>query len=166
MKPKILITGALIGIGTIGAITDVHALNICMKKGSYVGVLKKSINGTNPTSDSTKKTWSATFDYTNVNGIPEKKITGTAACNEVNGTIGAALPSLKTTAADEGTHCWCMMFPVPEYNTYTGITSWYVLLKDDYATIADCADNCAANCASSVANNTNNFRAALFDAIQ
>ena len=73
MKPKILITGALIGIGTVGAISDANALNICMKKGGYVGVLKKSINGTNPTSDSTKKIWSATFDYTTLTAFLKKR---------------------------------------------------------------------------------------------
>jgi len=152
-------------IGGLAVIGTANALNICIKKGSYVGVLKKSINGTNIVSDATKKIWGATYDYTSVNGNSAKKITGIAACNDVAGTVGVATTNLKTYATDEGANCWCMMWPVSDYGTYTGITSWWVLhsvMADD----ATCAADCAAACGNSVANNTNGFRDAIFDAVK
>ena len=159
---KNIIVGIAIGISVMGS---VHALNICMKKGSAVLVLKKSINGTNPTYDATKKIWKATYDYTSVDGNANKLITGIAACNDVSGTVNTATTNLQTTQNDVGSNCWCMMWPVSEYGTYTGITSWWVM-HSSFVDATACASGCAAACANSMANNTNGFRSAVFDSVK
>ena len=61
-------------------ITTSYAITICAKTGTYVGVLRKNVNGTvaNVTNTLTKKQWAVTYNY--------KTITGYAACNEISGT--------------------------------------------------------------------------------
>lgn len=153
-----------IAIGSFIAI-NAFALNICMKTGSYVGVLKKSINGTNVVYDATKKIWGATYDYSSVDGNSSKKITGIAACNDVSGTVNTATTNLRTTQNDVGSNCWCMMWPVSEYGTYTGITSWWVM-QGAFADADLCASGCAAACGNAMANNTNGFRNAVFESVK
>ena len=161
---KIKIPILCIVIGSSIAING-YALNICMKTGSYVGVLKKSINGTNVVYDANKKIWGATYDYTAVNGNANKLITGIAACNDVSGTVNTATTNLVTTQNDVGSNCWCMMWPVSEYGTYMGITSWWVM-HSSFVDATACASGCAAACANSMANNTNGFRSAVFDSVK
>lgn len=152
-----------------------HAEQVCVKDGTYIGLLKKNTNVSSNddiTYSSANKEWKISFDY--------KTITGIASCrdNPNNKTFGTKDESLSGTTAPTGQHCWCKMEPVANYNHYTGIASFWVYLKN-YSSNTDCADDngCAKTCAYAIAynydsnmaalaqNNTNGFRHKFFDTI-
>ena len=146
------------------ALTNVYAYTICGKNNTYVGVVRKNVNGTvlNVTNNASKKQWAVEYDY--------KTITGYAACNEITGTAGAPKTNLYTTAADAGQYCWCEMWPIYDdsdatnYHYETGLTSWWVYLSD-FSNASSCASGCASACANAMANDTNGFRSAVFEAV-
>lgn len=141
-----------------------YAYTICAKKGTYVGVLRKNVDGTvaDVTNTSTKKQWSVEYEY--------KTITGYAACNEISGTANTAKTNLITNAIDAGQYCWCKMWPIYDdddttnYHYESGITSYWVFLAD-YSTASSCASSCTSACANAMANNTNGFRSAVFESV-
>ena len=133
-----------------------HAFTTCLRNNSYFQVFKKNTNatvtpGTNPTVDSTNKTWKVVFDYIT--------ITGYASCNEISGTTATPKTNLVTGASDTGTHCWCEMWPVEAYGFEGGPTSYWIYLQS-YANASTCASDCTSDCASAVASNTT-FRSAV-----
>ena len=142
------------------------ALTICAHTNTYVAVLKKSIDGKSYSADSSNKIWNVVFDYTTVDGNSDKVLTGMAACNGVSSTVNTALTNLYTTPSDIGTNCWCKIYPITEYGLSTGLASYWVLFKDDYLTDEACAESCTEACALAIKNNTNGFRAAVFDSIK
>ena len=149
------------GLPTYGA-------NVCAKTGTYIGVLKKDVNGTVSATDMTTKSWKILFDYDGDN-VNEKMITGLASCNGITGTFGIPVTNLYTDASDVGTYCWCKMEPVITYYTAenkrpTGITSYWTFLQT-FNSETDCASDCTSECADAVANNTSDFRYKLFEAI-
>lgn len=161
---KILTSIMIVIIG----ITSSYAYTICAKNNTYVGVLRKNVNGT--VSDVTngevngnqKKQWKVTYDY--------KTITGYAACNEIAGdSVGAPKTNLYTNAGDEGQYCWCEMWPIYDedlsstYDYETGITSYWVYFND-YTTPESCASSCTSACANAMATNQT-FRSAVFEAV-
>ena len=141
-----------------------YAYTICAKTDTYVGVLRKNVNGTvaDVTNTSTKKQWAVEYNY--------KTITGYAACNEISGTVNTPQTNLYTNAIDAGQYCWCEMWPIYDdddttnYHYETGITSYWVFLAD-YSTAASCASSCTSACANAMANNTNGFRSAVFESV-
>ena len=162
MNPKVLITGAIIGVCAIG---NAIALNVCAHSNTKVLVLNKTINGKSTTYDTANKVWKVTFDYTSVNGNTDKEISGMTACNDISGTIGNARTNLVTDANDVGSQCWCKMEPVADYNLYTGLTSYWVLYNT-YTDAATCASDCTADCANAFSANTDGFRMSIFNAIK
>lgn len=148
---------------SILCITTSYGYTICAKSGTYVGVVRKGVNGTvaNVTNTSTKKQWVVEYDY--------KTITGYAACNEISGTANTPQTNLYTSAGDAGQYCWCEMWPIYDdddttnYHYETGITSYWVYLND-YSTPASCASSCTSACASAMATNQT-FRSAVFEAV-
>ena len=143
----------------IMVVTTSYAYTICAKNNTYVGVLRKSVDGsvtlvTNTTTPNIRKQWKTTFDYAGV----DKVITGYAACNEVSGSFGTPVTNLYTNAGDAGQYCWCQMWPIRDtadlnnYDYETGITSYWVFLKDA-GTAESCASNCTSNCANAMAYN-------------
>jgi len=144
--------------------TSSYGYTICAKKGTYVGVLRKNVNGTvsNVTNTNSKKQWAVVYNY--------KAITGYASCNEIVGTsVGAPQTNLYTTALDTGQYCWCQMWPIYDdddttnYHYETGITSYWVYFND-YTTAADCAMGCTTACANAMAT-SQSFRSAVFEAV-
>jgi len=158
-----------------------YGANVCAKTNTYIGVLRKDLNGTYldsgnlPMIDNTIKAWRTDFDYDN-DSIKEKTITGLASCNGITNTFGTAVTNLYTDATDSGTNCWCKMEPVRVAGAYsdkrlTGITSYWTYLTA-FSTESDCASDCTTACAHAVADSTwavsgNNigFRSKLFEAI-
>ena len=144
--------------------TTTYAYTICAKNGTYVGVLRKNVNGTvaDVTNTSTKKQWAVEYNY--------KTITGYAACNEISGTANTPQTNLYTNAGDAGQYCWCEMWPIYDdddttnYHYETGITSYWVFLNT-YSDSATCASSCTSACANAMANNTNGFRSAVFESV-
>ena len=146
------------------------AVTMCVKNNTYIGVLRKNVNGsvTDVTNDTTvgseKKQWKITFDY--------KSITGYAACNEISGSFGVAQTNLYTDASNVGQYCWCQMFPIYEsgsadYDSESGASSFWVYLKEftGGSAVSDCASSCTSACANAIANNTDGFRSAIFEAV-
>ena len=141
----------------------VHAYTICAKNNTYVGVVRKGVNGTvaDVTNSNGKKQWAVEYNY--------KTITGFAACNGVSGTYGTPKTNLYTNAGDAGQYCWCEMWPIYDdddttnYHYETGITSYWVYLGD-YSTSASCASDCTSDCASAMATNQT-FRSAVFESV-
>ncbi len=141
-----------------------YAYTICAKTKTYVGVLRKNVDGTvaDVTNTSTKKQWAVEYNY--------KTITGYAACNEISGTVNTPKTNLYTNAIDAGQYCWCEMWPIYDdddttnYHYESGITSYWVFLAD-YSTAASCASSCTSACANAMANNTNGFRSAVFESV-
>ena len=150
----------------VSIINQTFGVTLCAKKGTYIGILRKSINGntaecTNSVDaqDSTikTKTWKIDYGY--------KTITGYAACNTISGTYATSTTNLYTTPSDEGIHCWCKMEPVEAYGYETGIASYWVLNKS-YADETSCAAGCATQCATDMAATpTSTFRNAILEAI-
>ncbi|MBQ6110755.1 MAG: hypothetical protein IJL05_05260 [Alphaproteobacteria bacterium] len=142
-----------------------HAENVCVKDGTYIGILRKNINVTGDdkiTYNSDTKEWKDEFDY--------KTITGIASCNGTSGSFGTANSGLTATTSSTGRYCWCKIEPVQNYGYYTGVSSYWVFLKDfgDNTSCAADATGCTAECAKSIAYNShyNNFRTKLFSTIQ
>ncbi len=160
----------------IMGIYSAHAYTICAKLNTYVGVVRKGVNGTvaNVTNTASKKQWAVEYDY--------KTITGYAACNEISGTFATPQTNLYTNAGDAGQYCWCEMWPIYDdddttnYHYETGITSYWVFLHD-YTTSSSCASSCASACANAMALNHNSslspagatnssgFRHAVFESV-
>ncbi len=165
-------------IAIIG-ITSSYAYTICAKNNTYVGILKKNVNGTIPNENgivngevngNQKKQWKVIFNYGTAEKPVEKVITGYAACNEIAGdSVGAPKTNLYTNAGDEGRYCWCEMWPIYDedlsstYDYETGITSYWVYFND-YTTPESCASSCTSACANAMATNQT-FRSAVFEAV-
>ena len=118
MKKLLLTSIAVMAIG----VTDANALNTCMKTGTYVGIVKKNVNGTSSEHVDATKIWKVVYNY--------DTITGLAACNGISGTYGNPQTNLYTSSGDSGVYCWCKMEPVPAYNKTTGITSYWVFFNN------------------------------------
>ena len=150
-------------IMAIISISGTYGYTICAKDNTFVGVLRKNVNGTviDVTDTGGKKQWVVEYNY--------KTITGCAACNEISGSVGVPQTNLYTNAGDAGRYFWCQMWPVYDdddttnYHYETGITSYWVYL-DDYGTAADCASDCTSDCASAMATNRA-FRSAVFESV-
>ena len=139
-------------------------VNMCVRNNSFVGVLKKSINGGSPAYDNPDKSWRVTFDYSSVDGNATKYISGYGACSTTAGTVNSPNYTIKLTSASTGTYCWCKMAPVPEYGIYAQISSYWVR-QSSFSASSSCSSGCALNCAQAVANDTNGFRTALFNSV-
>ena len=154
----------IVGLMMAMVLTNAGAYTICGKTNTFVGAVRKNVNGTvvDVTNTATKKQWAVAYDY--------KTITGYAACNEISGTVGSPKTNLYTTAQDAGQYCWCEMWPIYDdddttnYHYETGMSSWWVLLST-YSNSSDCASGCTSACANAMANNTNSFRSAVFEAV-
>ena len=151
-----------------------QAENVCVKDGTYIGLLKKNVNAVSDSDieySSANKEWKINFDY--------KTITGIASCYNTSGSFGTETSSFALTTTTTGQYCWCKMEPVANYNHYTGMASFYVYLKN-YSNNTDCAadDGCAKECAYAIAynydtsfqpdtngTNTGGFRHKLFNTI-
>lgn len=158
------------------------ATEVCIKSYSFVGTLRAGAGTPTYKSDTSIKAWKVEFDFDN-NSTIDQTITGVAACNGIEGTYGEANTGLFTDASDTGTKCWCKMEPVVDstFGTtkYTGITSYWVYLKD-YGTYTETNENlcasgddngCAAECARMFSNDAQalgdnkNFQQKIFEAI-
>lgn len=131
------------------------AVTTCMKTGTYVGILKKNVDGTSGNHVDATKVWQVVFNY--------RIITGYAACNDVSGTYATPKTNLYTNAGDTGQYCWCKMGPVASYNQTTGITSYWVYL-DGYADASTCASACTGACKTAMMSNST-FRSAVFESV-
>lgn len=148
---KTIITGL---IGSVICLSS-YGFTSCISNNTYFLMLKPAVNGTSKESSNTGKIWKVVFDYIT--------LTGFAACNEISGTANTAKTNLVTNSEDEGTYCWCKMWPVEDYDYETGPTSYWMYL-DSYGTDADCASGCASACATAVKDNTT-FRTRMFESM-
>ena len=160
------------------------ATEVCIKSYSFVGTLRAGAGTPTYKSDTSIKAWKVEFDFDN-NSTIDQTITGVAACNGIEGTYGEANTGLFTDASDTGTKCWCKMEPVVDstFGTtkYTGITSYWVYLKD-YGAYTETNENlcangdadtasCVAECARMFSNDNqvldgnNGFQQKIFEAI-
>jgi len=150
-----------------------YAENVCVKDGTYIGILRKNVDVNCGTANactescdkivwsSANKEWKVEFDY--------KTITGIASCYSTSGTFGNKNENFAGTTSSTGRYCWCKMEPVQNYGYYTGMSSFWVYLKDyGSGNNAFCADGCTESCARAMAKNScySNFRTALFNTIQ
>ena len=159
------------------------ATEVCVKSDSFVGTLRAGAGiPANPNNDT--KAWRVDFNFSD--GATQT-ITGVAACNGIEGTYGEANTGLFTDASDTGTKCWCKMEPVVdeylETTKYTGITSYWVYLKD-YGAYTETNENlcasgdattdvpsCTAECARMFSNDAqildgnSGFQQKIFEAI-
>ena len=153
-----------------------HAEYVCVKDGTYIGLLKKNTNVASSSDieySSTNKEWKVNFNY--------KTITGIAYCSSTSGNFGVKNENLSTGSNDTGQYCWCKMEPVANYNHYTGMASFWVYLANLQS---DCDNTCTKKCAYAIAynygtqdiatepestdtsaTNTNGFRHKLFNDI-
>lgn len=144
-------------------------VDVCVKNKAYVSIFRPNVNGTSKDSDSTDKVWKVEFDY--------RTITGNASCNEICSDTSANITcasklvqtNLYTTKDDIGKDCWCQMWPVASYfagesKPATGPSSYWLFLNT-YSDAATCASSCTNACADAVMNNTDGFRAAMFEAM-
>ncbi len=132
-----------------------YGFNTCLRNNSYIGIFKKNVNGTSSEHNDTNKTWKVVFDYTT--------LTGYASCNEISGTANTPQTNLVTSTADEGSHCWCEMWPVTAYGRESGPTSYWMYLQN-FASAGACASGCTAACETAVKTNAT-FRTAMFESM-
>jgi len=151
MKKVLLTSIAVMAVGITGA----SALNTCMKTGTFIGILKKNVNGSSSEHVDATKIWKVVYNY--------GTITGLAACNDISGTVGTPQTNLFTNAADVGRYCWCKMEPVSAYNKTTGITSYWVFLNG-YTDASTCASTCTGACKNAMSSDAT-FRSSVFEAV-
>ena len=143
------------------------AVDVCLKNTAYFTVLRPSVDGTSKDSDSTDQIWKVVFNY--------RTITGNASCNEmcsdanVTCSTNHVQTNLYTGKDDIGKDCWCQMWPVASYfagetKPATGPSSYWLFLNT-YSDASTCASSCADACAVAVRDDTNGFRAAMFEAM-
>ena len=80
---------------------SVHAEQVCVKDGTYIGLLKKNTNVSSDSDieySSANKEWKINFDY--------KTITGIASCYSTSGTFGTKNESFAGTTTSTGQYCW------------------------------------------------------------
>ena len=163
--------------------TPAYASPVCAKQNTYIGYLRKNINGSSYAVNDDIKAWRVDYDYDgdSTNGA-ERIITGIAACNGISAaSVGTANTGLITDSTDIGVYCWCKMEPVYDNSSgglgttkLTGITSYWVYAYD-YATanpsysLADqenaCATQCTTRCAQLMKDNTGDFRSIVYESI-
>ena len=144
----------------MSGISVATAVTVCAKNNTYVGILKKNVQGSTGSSSVDGKKWYVDFDYGN---NTTKRVTGIAACNEVSGTYATPQTNLYTSSVDAGEYCWCKMEPVYSYGVETGITSYWIFLSTQ-TDATTCASNCANDCMSAVKTNTT-FRSAMYESV-
>lgn len=163
--------------------TSAYASPVCAKQNTYIGYLRKNINGSSYAVNDDIKAWRVDYDYDgdSTNGA-ERIITGVAACNGISASsVGTANTGLFTDSTDIGVYCWCKMEPVYDNSSgglgttkLTGITSYWVYAYD-YATanpddsLADqenaCATQCTTKCAQLMKDDIGNFRSIVYESI-
>lgn len=151
MKRILLTSVAVIAIG----VSSAFAVNTCMKTGTFVGILKKNVDGTSSEHVDATKIWKVVYNYAT--------LTGLAACNDISGTYATPKTNLYTSTGDVGSYCWCKMEPVSAYNKTTGITSYWVYLNG-YTDASTCASTCTGACKTAMSSDST-FRGAVFESV-